>query len=515
MVVALLVLALCLAAGLALERAVRADGLAPGERPAGRGGPPPAPAAERRGVRAAIRIAAHLSLLAACFGLAWRPVLGGFCFLALVAGLTLASRIKHRIMRENVVFSDLLLVRTIVRHPRLYYLRLSDVRLYGGAAALGAGLTAWLLLEPGLLPETPFAPLLAPLPLLAGLLGLWGTARWGGPPVARAALPEGNPTAAIDAAIRAVGLLASLVTLWGEWVRMRRPPAALEAPSRAPAALRGGAGPTSGAPPLIVAIQCESFLDPAGRGLAAPRLEAFERASSLAIHAGRLRVPAFAANTMRAEFAFLSGLPNAALGCDRFNPYLTAPAYRDVVWPTRLRRAGWRTVFVHPYDRRFFERDRVVPALGFDRCLWQEDFAGAARRGHYVADLEVARRLLQEVEAAAEPTFVFAVTMENHGPWGAGRLPGVDGALDQYLHHLGGADAMVAALLEGLKDRRGRTVLCLYGDHVPALRGLGPEAEAGLTDFVIVDPTGRRAGGDRAPRRVEDLLALSVAAAQG
>jgi phosphoglycerol transferase MdoB-like AlkP superfamily enzyme len=221
---------------------------------------------------------------------------------------------------------------------------------------------------------------------------------------------------------------------------------------------------------------------------------------------------------MRAEFAFLSGLPNAALGCDRFNPYLTAPAYRDVVWPTRLRRAGWQTVFVHPYDRRFFERDRVVPAIGFERGVWQEDFGTAARRGLYVADLAVAQRLLleAEAEAAAEPTFIFAVTMENHGPWGPGRLPGLDDRLEQYLHHLQGADAMVAALLDGLQDRPGRTVLCLYGDHVPALRGLGPEAETGLTDFVIADPSGRaQAGEGRALRRVEDLLALCVSAAQG
>jgi phosphoglycerol transferase MdoB-like AlkP superfamily enzyme len=330
-----------------------------------------------------------------------------------------------------------------------------------------------------------------------------------------------NPTAAIDAAIEAVGLLASLLVLWGEWTRMRRPPAAVEAavPAMPPAPAappaprgQGAAAAASRRAPLIVAIQCESFLNPRGRGFPAPRLEAFERASAGALHAGRLQVPAFAANTMRAEFAFLSGLPSAALGCDRFNPYLTGPAYGDVVWPSRLRREGWRTLFVHPYDRRFFERDRVVPALGFERALWQEDFGAASRRGHYIADLDVARRILREAEAATEPTLVFAVTMENHGPWGAGRLPGIEAPLDQYLHHLEGADAMVAALMEGLGRRADPTLLCLYGDHVPALRGLGPEAEAGLTDFVIVDPSGRAAAGDRGPRRVEELLGLCVAA---
>jgi hypothetical protein len=180
-------------------------------------------------MRLAIGLAAHLFLLVACFGLAWRPVLGGACALGIVGALTLSSRIKHRIMRENVVFSDLLLVRTIVRHPRLYYLSFSDVRLQLGALGIVAVAALWLWLEPSLLPAGPWAVLLAPLPLAAGLLGLWATARLGGEPVARAALPRENPTAAIDAAIDAVGLLASLLVLWGEWTRMVRPPEGVHA----------------------------------------------------------------------------------------------------------------------------------------------------------------------------------------------------------------------------------------------------------------------------------------------
>ncbi|HEX2556674.1 MAG TPA: LTA synthase family protein [Microvirga sp.] len=508
MVFALLVLAFCLPAGMALERAVRTGG-APADPLRGREG---IAAAIPAGIGLAIRFAAHLCLLLACFGLAWRPVLAGAAYLGIVGGLAAASRIKHRIMRENVVFSDLLLVRTIIRHPRLYYVSFSDPRVVLAVAGLGAAAVAWLVLEPSLLVSGARAFVLAPLPLLAGLAGLWGTAFAGARPVARAALLRDNPTVAIDAAIDAVGLLASLLTLWGEWIRMERPPEAVRAHAQ-PDDGRPAPGAGAGLAPLVIAIQCESFINPAGRGLAAPGLAAFEAASATAVHAGRLHVPAFAANTMRAEFAFLSGLPNRALGCDRFNPYLTAPAYADVVWPARLRAAGWRTVFAHPYDRRFFERDRVVPALGFEATRWQEDFADAARRGHYVADVEVARLLLREAEAARGPTFVFAVTMENHGPWGAGRLPGLDRPVDQYLHHLQGSDAMVAALMAGLRHRAGPTLLCLYGDHVPALSGLGPEAEAGLTDFVIVDPTGRTPPGvSRDPRRVEDLLSLCLAA---
>jgi phosphoglycerol transferase MdoB-like AlkP superfamily enzyme len=41
--------------------------------------------------------------------------------------------------------------------------------------------------------------------------------------------------------------------------------------------------------------------------------------------------------------------------------------------------------------------------------------------------------------------------------------------LTVYLRHLVNADAMIERLLDYLRARRRDTVLCFYGDHVPAL----------------------------------------------
>ena len=96
---------------------------------------------------------------------------------------------------------------------------------------------------------------------------------------------------------------------------------------------------------------------------------------------GRLAVPAWGANTMRAEFAVLTGVPESELGYDRFNPYyaLARVPLESQVW--RLRRAGYRTICLHPFDRRFFRRDLAMPALGFERIPRARDarrLAGAA-----------------------------------------------------------------------------------------------------------------------------------------
>ena len=82
---------------------------------------------------------------------------------------------------------------------------------------------------------------------------------------------------------------------------------------------------------------------------------------------------------MRAEFAALTGIPEEQLGYDRFNPYHAfgrAPL-ASLAW--RLRDEGYRTICLHPFDKRFFRRDLAMPALGFDEFLGRETLGGSRR----------------------------------------------------------------------------------------------------------------------------------------
>src|SRR5260370_29445609 len=98
---------------------------------------------------------------------------------------------------------------------------------------------------------------------------------------------------------------------------------------------------------------------------------------------GRFGVPGWGANTMRTEFAVLTGIPESELGYDRFNPYyaLARVPLDSQVW--RLRRAGYRTICLHPFDRRFFRPDLVMPALGFEPVLAREELRSPPRAPHF------------------------------------------------------------------------------------------------------------------------------------
>jgi phosphoglycerol transferase MdoB-like AlkP superfamily enzyme len=193
-------------------------------------------------------------------------------------------------------------------------------------------------------------------------------------------------------------------------------------------------------------------------------------------------VPAWGANTMRAEFAVLTGVPESDLGYDRFNPYyaLARRPIESQVW--RLRRAGYRTVCLHPFDRRFFRRDLAMPALGFERFLGRETLGGA-RRPPYRADPEFADDILRILQESGPRTFIFAITMGNHGPWlprGLPIDPAVSGLFDpadvaggaslqRYLDGLRRSDEMLRVLLAGLAERSPAALLAVYGDHLPSL----------------------------------------------
>ena len=162
-------------------------------------------------------------------------------------------------------------------------------------------------------------------------------------------------------------------------------------------------------------------------------------------------------------------------------------------------------MFVHPFHRDFFDRARVFGRLGFDHLVMEEDFSDAPRVGPYVGDVAVAERILAEVASGAGRTFLFSVTMENHGPWKPGRLAGIDAPLAQYLHHVANTGAAIERLIDGLAGRR--ATLCVFGDHAPSLPDLPPQASGPATTDYALFRFGRDGG--TAPGRV-DLTAAQL-----
>ncbi|HZK91350.1 MAG TPA: LTA synthase family protein [Stellaceae bacterium] len=439
-----------------------------------------------------------------------RPVFAGAVVFALGAGFAFVDRTMRDTLREPIVFSALSELPQVFTHPQLYLPFAGTGLVLGGvAAAIFAG-GSLLLAEPALMAPHPLGAL-ALFVLVAALLRRLGREPWlgGAARALRRLHPTGEPFA--DAA--RLGPVAMLI-VHGIVARAERPLRQARLAPRSAPIRPAGMRP-------VVLIQCESFFN-ARRALPTlPRdfLAGYEAACDGGAY-GRLDVPAWGANTMRAEFASLTGIDDAALGYDRFNPYhaLARVPIRSQVW--RLREAGYRTICLHPFDRRFFRRDLAMPALGFEQFLGRETLGGS-RTPPYQSDPELAAHILRIIENSGPRVFIFAITMGNHGPWlkshslppglsrectallangwpeegvnAHGLSPWTEGPrvkpgqriddisaligrhipqrqhLLRYLAGLRQSDVLLRLLIDGLEQRQPHALLGFYGDHLPSL----------------------------------------------
>jgi hypothetical protein len=468
---------------------------------------------------APIALGAGLLVLAA-----GRPLFAGVVVAALGAGFALADYTMRQTLREPAVFSEAVELPQLFTHPHLYLPFAGPGLVLGGAAMASLLAVGLLIVEPPLWQPRPLAALAAVALIAAGLSlaarePLLGVAAGA---LRRHARPSGEPFE--DAA--ALGPFAMLfvhtvVARSERGPRQRAlglqhlPDDVPPQPCHSAAIAKRMTGTRSG--PIIL-VQCESFFDARRLSTLIPRelLAGFERCCTKASRFGRLEVPGWGANTMRAEFAVLTGIPESDLGYDRFNPYyaLTRVPIASHVW--RLRRAGYRTLCLHPFDRRFFRRDRVMPALGFERFLGREALGGS-RTPPYYADPLLAHDILRVLDAEGPDTFIFAITMGNHGPWlaeGPRLDPAVSrlfdpseipdgGGLLRYLDGLKRSDEMLQILMAGLERRGSPAVLAFYGDHLPSLsRAFAHFGFAeGSSDYVIWHSDAARQGS--APQRCD------------
>jgi phosphoglycerol transferase MdoB-like AlkP superfamily enzyme len=144
-----------------------------------------------------------------------------------------------------------------------------------------------------------------------------------------------------------------------------------------------------------------------------------------------------------------------------------------------LRENGYRTVAVHPYYDWFWSRNKVYPKLGFEEFISLDGFDHDRVRGWFISDEALVDRIITEIESAAAPFFVHAISMQNHGVYNAHRYAPdeveVKGefpedlrlALQTYVTGLRDADRQLGRLLAYMEARDEPTICLFCGDHLP------------------------------------------------
>src|SRR5262245_33026460 len=446
---------------------------------------PRAPLVARCTAAVLLRAAVFAFVFAFFFALSWRPAFAAAGTIVFTAVFVAISRAKVAFIHEPLVFADLAFIADIFRHPKLFYTNfLGPLFLAAAIGGLAAIISTWFYFEPHVLPE---ASRLAAFWAVAGGWLLLALAPF--LPVLRDPLERWALTikAVPDAHLDIAGD-GQLVTLAGDFLAWRGDDRARRIARWQPTLALPLAKLTDAAPAqLIVVAQCESFVDFRrldGCALALPHLD---RARRRAAAWGTLETPIAGGYTMRSEFALLTGRKPQDIGFDRYYPYLNSAPYREHTLPAALSYSGYATAFIHPYYADFFWRHRGLPAIGFDRLVMLEAFADAAKVGDYVADVAVAERVVSMAKAAPARQFLFAATMENHGPWEFGRFAGLSQPVPIFKQHLINGDRMLGYLIDAFENWPTRVVLLFYGDHVPLLKAYADPFPDPRTDYILLE----------------------------
>jgi phosphoglycerol transferase MdoB-like AlkP superfamily enzyme len=190
--------------------------------------------------------------------------------------------------------------------------------------------------------------------------------------------------------------------------------------------------------------------------------------------------------------------------------------------PEVLREAGYHTVAMHANWPNFWNRDRMYPAMGYERFLDLRDFDREPVIGLGLSDARFVEQAAERLAALPEPFYALLVTLSNHAPFVDPNLPRTlpVGALEgtmvgDYLNSVRFTDAALGALVDrlratGLLDR---SVLVVYGDHhgvsrnAPGTALVGPPAHRAdvwlrhemQIPLLVRLPAGAHAGPRREP----------------
>ena len=189
----------------------------------------------------------------------------------------------------------------------------------------------------------------------------------------------------------------------------------------------------------------------------------------------------YGGGTANSEYEFLTGNSLAFLpsGCICYQQYVRDETHSVV---SELKNRGYYCLAMHPYFETGWMRNKVWPGLGFDECMFLDDFPRENLVRSFVSDQEMFEMITQRYEERdpEQPLFIWGVTMQNHGGYTYGgsdfaatvTLEGLENdypTAEQYLTVSHETDGALEYLIQYFQQVEDEVVIVFYGDHLPKL----------------------------------------------
>ena len=198
---------------------------------------------------------------------------------------------------------------------------------------------------------------------------------------------------------------------------------------------------------------------------------------------GYMDVSVLGGNTANTEFEFLTGDSMAFLpqGCIPYQQFIHE---QTDSMATSLKDMGYRTIAMHPYRAKGWDRHEVYEYFGFDHYYSQSDFTEPHILRQYISDQADVEKVIEIYEEDPDtPLFMFNVTMQNHSSYTDAYdnfTPGIEVegsdsfALNQYLSLLRESDRSLEYLISYFEQTNDPTIIVFFGDHQPTNSVVSP-----------------------------------------
>ncbi|CAD0208557.1 putative cyclic beta-1 [Agrobacterium fabrum] len=230
--------------------------------------------------------------------------------------------------------------------------------------------------------------------------------------------------------------------------------------------------------PDVIMLMSESLWDPTR--LENVELSADPMPTIRAKQSGNVFSPEFGGMTANVEFEALTGFSNA------FLPYGSIPYQQYIRRPVPslasfFRGEGYSAIAMHPFQEWFWNRKQVYKNFGFEEFRSEETLPAMEKRGNFASDDALMNEIMATADTAKNPLFLFAVTLQGHGPYEAARYAentidvtgglsaSASQALATYSQGVVEADDALLKLMRWAKKRDRETIIVLFGDHLPPL----------------------------------------------
>lgn len=210
-------------------------------------------------------------------------------------------------------------------------------------------------------------------------------------------------------------------------------------------------------------------------------------------YAGHIVVHWFGGGTANTEYDVTTGMQTEMLDSTSASAFRYVKSDTDSIFRV-FNGDGYRTMFMHPGDAWFYNRENVYPRLGAQEVLFTEDMGDDVEyKGDWVTDDFLADYIFQQFEDSVdkkEKLFAFVTTIQNHmsydyGKYGDGYVfkkvytdkeVSYDNRayLPVYLEGIYDADESLKKMTDYFQKQDEPVVLVFFGDHYPAL---GPDRE--------------------------------------